>query len=73
MKEESIENCKKHRKYNRNGNMCGGGAVYGMGLIGAIVYYFTTATTFWMFVFGFFKAIFWPAFLIYEVLKTLHM
>jgi len=71
MKEESIENCKKHRKYNRN--VHGGEAVYGLGIIGAIFYYFSTASTFWMFVFGFVKAVFWPALLIYEVFKTLHM
>jgi hypothetical protein len=37
-------------------------AVYGLGLIGAAVYYISTATTFWMGVLGFLKAIVWPAF-----------
>jgi len=62
-----------HRGYRRGGAACGGGAVYGMGFIGAIVYYFGTASSFWLFVFGFFKAIFWPAFLVFEALKFLHM
>lgn len=48
-------------------------AVYGLGLIGAWVYYFTHAATFWLGVLGFFKGIFWPAMLVYEMMKYLHM
>jgi hypothetical protein len=48
-------------------------AVYGLGLIGALVYYISHATTFLLGVLGFFKAIVWPAMLVYEVLKYLHM
>jgi len=47
------------------------GAVYGLGLIGAAVYYISTAAGFWMGVVGFLKALVWPAFLVYEVLKHL--
>jgi len=32
-------------------------AVYGFGLIGAWIYYFTHAATFWLGVLGFFKAL----------------
>lgn len=45
------------------------GAVYGLGLIGAAIYYISVATGFWMGVLGFLKALVWPVFLIYEVLK----
>ena len=48
-------------------------AVYGLGLIGALVYYIGQATTFWLGVLGFFKAVVWPALLVYELLKYLHM
>jgi hypothetical protein len=48
-------------------------AVYGLGLIGACVYYFGHAATFWLGVLGFFKAIVWPAMLVYEALKFLNM
>ncbi|HEX2697937.1 MAG TPA: hypothetical protein VHM28_09525 [Anaerolineales bacterium] len=53
----------------------GGGsdAVYGLGVIGALVYYIGHATTFGMGVLGVFKALVWPAFLVYELLKYLHM
>ena len=47
------------------------GAVYGLGLIGAIIYFISHATGFWMGVLGVFKAIFWPAVFVYEVFKHL--
>lgn len=45
-----------------------GGAVYGLGLIGAAVYYIQAAVGFWAGVVGFLKALVWPAFLVYELL-----
>ena len=48
------------------------GAVYGLGFIGAAIYYISTASSFWMGVFGFFKAVVWPAFLVYDALTFLH-
>ena len=45
------------------------GAVYGLGLIGAAVYFISHATGFWMGVVGFLKALVWPAFLVYDLLK----
>jgi predicted small integral membrane protein len=47
--------------------------VYGLGFIGALVYYIGHAATFWLGVLGFFKAIVWPAMLVYEALKYLGM
>ncbi len=47
------------------------GAVYGLGFIGAAIYFIAQAATFWMGVRGFLKAIVWPAFLVYEALKYL--
>ena len=46
-------------------------AVYGLGLIGAWVYYISRATTFRQGVQGFFKGIFWPAFLVHDLLEFL--
>jgi hypothetical protein len=46
-----------------------GGCTYGLGFIGAAIYYISVAPTFWMGVLGFFKALVWPAFLVYEVLR----
>jgi len=64
---KKIKNCKID-----NCNSCGG-ALYGFGFIGAAIYYISTATSFWMGVLGVLKAIVWPAFLIYELLKFLGM
>ena len=50
-----------------------GGAVYGLGFIGAAIYYISTATGFWMGVLGVLKALVWPAFLVFEMLKYLGM
>ena len=47
--------------------------VYGLGFIGALVYYWQHATGFGSGVVGFFKALVWPAFLVYESLKALKM
>jgi len=47
---------------------CGGpaSAVYGLGFIGAAVYFIGHATGFWVGVLGFLKAIIWPALLVYQ-------
>lgn len=45
------------------------GAVYGLGLIGAAIYFISQATTFWLGVLGFLKALVWPAFFVYEAFK----
>lgn len=47
----------------------GGDAVYGLGFIGALVYYLSIATGFWAGVLGILKAIIWPVFFVYEALK----
>jgi len=49
------------------------GAVYGMGLVGAAIYFISHSTGFWMGVVGFLKAIIWPAMLVYEAFKHLGM
>jgi len=48
-------------------------AVYGLGLIGAAIYFISTATGFWLGVLGFLKAIVWPVFIVYEAFKHLAM
>lgn len=67
MTEEKDSNC---CKTNHTGN-ASGGAVYGLGFIGAAIYFISHATGFWMGVLGLLKAIVWPAFLVYEAFKTL--
>lgn len=60
----------ENKKNSLSGNpQCG--AFYGFGLIGAAIYYISTATGFWMGVLGFLKAMVWPVFFVYELLKYL--
>lgn len=47
--------------------------IYGLGLIGAWVYYLSQAGTFWMGVLGILKGIVWPAMLVFEMMKNLGM
>ena len=49
----------------------GADAVYGIGLIGAWVFYFKRATTTQERVQAFFKGFAWPAFLVYKMLAFL--
>ncbi|MFW6262823.1 MAG: hypothetical protein ACOC34_02200 [Thermotogota bacterium] len=46
-------------------------AIYGLGFIGAAIYFIAHATTFWAGVVGILKALVWPAFLVFEALKYL--
>ena len=54
-------------------NSCaaGGGAIYGLGIFGAFVYFWQQADSFWSYAFTFFQALFWPAFMVYEVFAAL--
>lgn len=49
----------------------GGGVFYLLGFLGALVYYISTADSFWDGVVGFFKALLWPGFLVFELFKFL--
>lgn len=74
MKKRKIrKNWFKHCKGDKMKCKCGpcGGGIYGVGFIGAVIYYIQTATSFWMGVLGILKAIVWPAFLVYELLRFL--
>ncbi|MGA7194416.1 MAG: hypothetical protein WBW94_12370 [Anaerolineales bacterium] len=66
----NAQGIRKPKVIYRNG---ASGAVYGFGLIGAWGYYLTHAATFWLGVLGIFKGIVWPAMLVYELMKYLHM
>jgi hypothetical protein len=67
MKKEQCE-CHHH-----GAKAAGGGAIYGLGFVGAAVYYLQHAPTFGQGVLAILRAIVWPALLIYRVLGMLHM
>ena len=49
----------------------GGGAIYGLGVIGAWVYFWQQADGFWEFVWAVVQGLFWPAFMVYEAFAAL--
>lgn len=49
------------------------GAFYGIGFIGAAIYFIVHATSFWAGVLGVLKAVVWPAFFVYETFKHFGM
>jgi hypothetical protein len=56
-----------------NAGAAGAGAVYGLGFIGALVYFIQTATSFWDGVWGVVQSIFWPGFLVWGLLHFLKL
>ena len=60
------------KRFIKNDVCCdSGGAIYGLGFIGAAIYYISYADNFWTGILGILKALLWPAFLVYELLKFL--
>lgn len=53
---------------SKSSGAAGWSGAYGLGFIGALVYYMASATGFWDVVWGIFQSLVWPAFLVYEVL-----
>ena len=64
---KDMEKFKCYMKYRMREHGCGG-AIYGLGFLGALVYYITNASSLWAAFVGFFQALLWPAFLVHGVL-----
>jgi predicted outer membrane repeat protein len=56
---------------NSSAGVAGGGAIYGLGIFGAWVFFWQQADTFWEYVLALFQGLFWPAFLVYEIFGAL--
>jgi hypothetical protein len=48
-------------------NNAGSGAIYGIGMLGALVYFIQHATSFFGGIVGIFEAIFWPGVFVYKI------
>ena len=59
------------RGHGNAGAAGGGGAIYGLGIFGALVYYWQQADGFEDPALAFIQGVFCPAFLVYEVLASL--
>jgi hypothetical protein len=73
MTNNSNSNSHEHKKSKGMNNKGILGGIYGMAFIGGVVYYIQHTATFWAGVFGIFKALFWPAVLMYKLLELLKM
>lgn len=75
MAEEKKENCcsKKNWKNSNAGASAGGGAVYGLGLIGALFYFLGNANSFGSVIMGILKSLVWPALFVYHLFGFLKM
>ncbi|HJV77582.1 MAG TPA: hypothetical protein VJ602_04305 [Paludibacter sp.] len=71
MEDEKDYECKKRHYYHHHQSTASGGAVYGLGFIGAAVFFLLKATSFWVGVVGILKALVWPAFLVFYALRAL--
>ena len=65
--QEVFTRSKHHKHCNCNNNS----ALYGLGIFGALFYFLQNATTFTAVMVGIFKAVFWPAFIVFKVLTNL--
>jgi hypothetical protein len=68
-----MENPRSPQNITRNIYRNSSEAVYGLGLIGALVYYIQHAATFAIGLLGVLKAIVWPALVVYKLLEFLKM
>jgi hypothetical protein len=65
-----VENWRLVMSNSRNA-AAGGGAIYGLGIFGALVYFWQQADGFWEHLLAVIQGLFWPAFMVYEVFKAL--
>lgn len=56
---------------NNNAGAAGGGALYGLGIFGAWVYFWQQADSFWEYVLAVLQGLVWPAIMVYEGFSAL--
>ena len=56
---------------SNSGAAAGNGAIYGLGIFGAWVWYWQQADSFWEYVLAVLQGLFWPAFMVYEAFSAL--
>jgi predicted outer membrane repeat protein len=56
---------------NNSGATASGGAIYGLGIFGAWVYFWQQADGFWEYVLAVLQGLVWPAILVYEAFSAL--
>ena len=57
---------------SNGGTAASGGAIYGLGIFGAWVWFWQQADGLWQHLLAILEGLVWPAFLVYDALKALH-
>jgi hypothetical protein len=57
---------------NNSGAAAGSGAIYGLGIFGALVYFWQQADGFWEYALAILQGIVWPAFMVYDAFSALN-
>ncbi len=65
--------CQDYKKCHCGNNNCASNAIYGLGLIGSLVYFLQNSHNFGAILLGIGKAIIWPAILIFKFLSLLKL
>jgi len=60
------------KTHKKGGSDAGGGAVYGLGLVGALIYFLQSAVGFGGVILGILKAIVWPGYIVYKLLESFY-
>ena len=55
-----------------SGSTASGGAIYGLGILGAWVYFWQQADGFWEYALAVIQGIFWPAWMVYQGFAALN-
>lgn len=56
----------------KGGGAAGPGFIYGLGIFGALVYFWQQASGFGEHLYAVFQGLFWPAYMVYEAFAALH-
>ena len=71
---KKAEEVKTEYVFKRGKGHCGhGGGTYGVGFVGALIYFIHHSTSFGMGVLGVIKALVWPALVVYKLLEFLKL
>jgi len=57
---------------SKSGAAAGAGAFYGLGILGALVYFWQEADVWWEYLFAFVQAVLWPAWMVYDLFQVLN-
>lgn len=71
-KEDPSHECCHHEMFKKHHHSHGGHSnpIYGLGVLGALFYFLSHASSFSEVVVGVFKSVFWPAVLMFEFLSN---